>query len=163
VRRGQGKTSVMSLRSVCFAALAIVAGLGGVTLVALEGRDVAILHTTAVDGTPRRTRVWVADGNGALWVEAASADRPFYRDLLVQPLVELERATDRARFVATPVPGREAHDAIRRMLRENHGWADAWIGVLQDTSGSIAVRLDPASGVAPPDARVCVAHEVGCP
>jgi hypothetical protein len=156
----------MSFRSVCFLTLGALAAFGGVPLVALEGRDVAVLYTTGTEGELRRTRVWVADGDGALWVEAASAHRPFYRDLVAQPLVELERATGRAHYVATPVSGRAAHDALRRRLREKHGWADAWIGALQDTSGSIAVRLDPAPGTNPGptgDPRACAAHEAACP
>jgi hypothetical protein len=156
----------MSFRSLGFLTLAALAAFGGVTLVALEGRDVAVLYTTGTTGELRRTRVWVADGGGALWVEAASANRPFYRDLLAQPLVELERASGRARYVASPVSGRAAHDAIRRRLREKHGWADAWIGALQDTSGSIAVRLDAAPGTDPrttADPRACAAHESACP
>lgn len=153
----------MSLRSTFFIVLAAVAALGGITIVALEGRDVAVLYTAAGDGEPHRTRVWIADGDSVLWVEAASADRPFYRDVLARPLVELERTTGRASFVATPVPGPAAHDAVRRMLREKYGWADAWIGVLQDTSGSIAVRLDPAPARNDRRARACGVDEIGCP
>ena len=152
----------MTFRSVLLMALVVATMLGGITVVALEGRDVAVLRTTARDGGERRTRVWIAAEDGVLWVEAASAGRPFYLDLLEQSLVEVERATGRARFVATPLPGPAAHDAVCHKLREKYGWADVWIGLLQDTSGSIAVRLDPAP---PVDAHVrqCGANENECP
>ena len=42
-----------------------------------------------------------------------------------------------------PVPGDAGHRRIRRLLAEKYGWADTWIGLLTDTSRSVAVRLDP--------------------
>jgi hypothetical protein len=32
---------------------------------------------------------------------------------------------------------------VRSLLREKYGWADRWVGLLQDTSQAVPVRLDP--------------------
>ncbi len=88
-------------------ALRIVSGLlllavafGVVTWVALEGREVAVLHTRSADGESRSTRVWVADSGGAVWVEAANPERPFYMDILNTPAVQLERQGRQEAFTA---------------------------------------------------------------
>jgi hypothetical protein len=123
-----------------------VALAGIVTWTALEGDEVARLSTRAPDGSVRATRVWLADTDGAVWIEAASPERPFYRHLLANPRVVLERAGVARAYRATPVAGRAGHDRIRRLLRAKYGWADLWIGLFQDTSQSVAVRLEPIPG-----------------
>jgi hypothetical protein len=119
-----------------------VLGFAAVTLVALEAQEVVVLRTTAPDGTRRETRAWVADEDGASWVEAANAARPFLAHLDGHPEVELRRAGAWRRCRATAVPGPAGHARIRRLLAARYGWADGWIGALTDTSGSVAVRLD---------------------
>ncbi|HEY8518364.1 MAG TPA: nitroreductase/quinone reductase family protein [Candidatus Binatia bacterium] len=121
----------------------LVAAFAAVTLVALEGNEVAVMRTTADDGSARETRVWVAEHDGALWVEAATPERAFYRDLLARPEIEIVRGDAVLPVLARPQPGAEGHALIRSLLAAKYGWADWWVGLLQDTSGSIAVRLDP--------------------
>jgi len=113
------------------------------TLLALEGQEVVQIRTTAPDGSPRVTRAWVADDDGAAWLEAATPDRAWYRDLLRDPRFELVRGGATTSALAAPQPGPGGHERIRRLLREKYGWADAWVGLLQDTSQSIAVRVTP--------------------
>jgi len=127
------------------AALLLAFGLAfaATTLYALEGREVVVLRTKAADGSLRETRTWVADGDGSAWIEAAFADRPFYQQLLADPQIEVVRGGSVRRFRAVPMPNPDGHVRIRHMLAEKYGWADRWIGMLTDTSGSIAVRLDP--------------------
>lgn len=127
------------------AALAVgVALFGLVTWLALEGRDVAVLHTRAPDGSERTTRVWVAEADGALWIEAATPERPWYRDLQAQSELTLQWRGRSERRRAVPEPGAAGHRRVRAWLRAKYGWADAWVGLLQDTSRSIAVRLERA-------------------
>jgi len=121
--------------------VAIVAVLLLITLVALEGREVVVLRTFGGDGKVRETRVWVADDGGATWVEAANGDRPFYRDILQRSEVELVRGGELERFRAEPIATPDGHPKIRRLFSEKYGWADCWIGLIADTSNSIAVRL----------------------
>jgi hypothetical protein len=120
-----------------------LAAFGLVTALALESGGVAVLETRAPDGTPRETRVWVAEADGALWPEAATAERPWYRDVQLDPLVTLSRDGRDTVYRAVPEPGDEGHRRIRARLRERYGWRDAFVGLLQDTSASIAVRLEP--------------------
>ena len=123
---------------------AAVVSFAAVTLIALEGGEVVVLHTRAADGTPRATRTWIAAADGALWVEVANPERPFYRDIQTHARVDLERAGQTHPYTAVPHPGGDGHDRIRALLRERYGWADWWIGLLTDTSDSILVELRPA-------------------
>jgi hypothetical protein len=121
-----------------------LAGVGAlVTWFALESAEVAVLHARGADGGIERTRVWVAEAGGFLWIEAATPERGWYRALLHDPRVDLERSGRVEPHLARPMPGPEAHARIRTLLREKYGWADAWVGLLQDTSRSVAVRLKP--------------------
>ena len=129
------------------AALLLAFGLAfaATTLYALEGREVVVLRTKAADGSLRETRTWVADADGSAWIEAAFADRPFYQQLLADPQIEVVRGGIVRRYRAVPMPNPDGHVRIRHMLADKYGWADWWVGLLTDTSGSIAVRLDPVS------------------
>ena len=131
------------VRSVLVALAVSLLGFAAVTGLALESGGVAVLETRAPDGTPRTTRVWVAEEDGSLLVEAASAERPWYRDVLLDPMVSLKREGHVEAFRALPEPGDAGHRRVRELLRARYGWRDAWVGLIQDTSGSIAVRLEP--------------------
>ena len=126
------------------AAAAILIGLFAlITLAALEGQEVVIVHTTDPDGHARSTRTWIADDNGAAWIEAANPEREFYRSIVAQPEIEVERHGVVRRYYAVPLPNPEGHQRIRRLLADKYGAADWWIGLLADTSRSLAVRLEP--------------------
>jgi hypothetical protein len=131
------------LRKLLAAAAALLATFAGVAVLALESGGVAVLGTRAPDGTPRETRVWVAEGAGALWLEAATPERPWYRDVLLDPVVSLERDGHAGAYRALPETGEAARRRLRGWLRERYGWRDAFVGLLQDTSRSVAVRLEP--------------------
>ena len=133
----------MSLRRLAAVLAAAVLGFAGVTLLALEGREVVQLRTVTPEGSVRRTRTWVADADGAMWVEAANVQRPFLVDLRAHPDIELVRGGTVLPVRAVAVPGLDAHRKIRTLLAEKYGWADCWIGLLADTSRSEAVRLEP--------------------
>jgi hypothetical protein len=126
-------------------ALALAGGIAfaAITWAALEGHEVAVLETRAADGTPRRTRVWVAEEGGAPWIEAGNPEREFYADLQRDPRVVLERDGRLVAVIAQPMPGGAGHAKIRGLLREKYGLADWWVGCLVDTSRSVAIRLDP--------------------
>lgn len=140
---------VRALRFLLSASMATGLLFGAVTLAALEGGPVAVLRTTAGDGSERRTHVWFAREDGALWIESATADRPFYLDLVRRPdcLVDTREGpfspvtTTRVRTELLPEPG--GHDRIRELLASRYGWADRWVALLTDTSGSRAVKAVP--------------------
>lgn len=133
------------MRHALITAAALVLAFAATTLLALEGSEVVVLRTALNRSEPRATRVWIADYDGSPWIESASPEREFYRDILADPNVELQRNGERLKYRAVPVDGREGHELIRSLLRQRYGWADAWIGLLADTSNSIAIRLEPES------------------
>ena len=136
------------MRRALIVVIVLIAAFGVTTLVALEGGGVAVLTTTTPDGSARKTRVWFAESDGALWVEAATESRPFFVDLVARPelVVELRRSplapTETLTGIAQPVAEPGGHERIRSLLAAGYGWADAWIGLLQDTSQSRAVRIE---------------------
>ena len=132
----------MAPRRVLVAGGLAVLAFGAVTLAALEGREVVRLRTTMPDGGVRTTRTWVADADGVLWIESATPERPFLRDIAARPDVELVRGGRGLPMHATIVAGDDGHRRIRSLLREQYGWADRWIGLLTDTSRSVAIRLE---------------------
>ena len=135
-----------AMRSLVWALVALAVALlpfGGVTWFALEGHDVAILRTRTAEGAVRETLVWVADENGTLFVEAAAPERAWLLEAQAQPEIDLVHAGATTRYRAVPEPGAAGHAKIRRLLRAKYGWADPWVALLQDTSRSVAVRLEP--------------------
>jgi hypothetical protein len=132
-----------SLRAVA-ALAALGLGFGAVTWYALEGKEVGVLRTRRPDGSIQETHVWVAEDEAGPVIEAATAERSWYRNLLAEPGVELRRRHGSLhRYRAVPEPGDAGHERIRALLRAKYGWADVWVGWLQDTSRSILVRLEP--------------------
>ncbi len=129
----------MTTFAAALAAFAIL--LAALTWLALEGQEVALLRTVDAKGAIRETRVWVTRTGGYLLLEAATPERAWYRDILRSPSVELTLDGRTTAFRAEPVLGPDGHAHIRSLLREKYGLADWWVGLLQDTSQSIAVRL----------------------
>jgi hypothetical protein len=128
-------------RSLVAAGLAVLA-FGVVTLVALEGREVVVLRTRARDGSERATRTWIADGDGAAWIEAANPERPFLGDLARTPELVVDRRGRPLHCRATVAANPEGHARIRDLLAAKYGWADCWIALVADTRRSLALRLD---------------------
>ncbi len=131
------------LRTVGLVGVILLALFVGITWAALEFQDVAVLGTRAVGANLRSTRDWYARTQGVLWLETATPQRPWYLDIRSDPSIELEVLGKVSRFRAVPKPGAAGHRLIRSLFREKYGWADVWVGLIQDTSQSIAVRLLP--------------------
>ncbi len=115
---------------------------GAVTLFALEGHEVVVVRTRDAAGTEHTTRTWIADADGAAWIEAANPERPFLRDLEREPTLVLDRRGQALRCRASIAPNPDGHVRIRDLLAARYGWADRWIGLVADTRRSLAVRLD---------------------
>ena len=130
------KIAVVSL-GLALAALVLV------TWWALESGGVAVLETRAPDGSLRSTHVWFAEPDGKLWLEAGTPENSWYLDIQRDPLVSFSSLRRSGRYVAELLPDPGAHDRIRSLLREKYGVRDWWIGLLFDTSRSVAVELIP--------------------
>jgi len=142
----QAKLAQMrALKQASLALLVVLLFFGGVTWFALEGKDVAILRTQKSDGSTRETHVWIAEQGGVRFVEAATPDRAWLLEAQAQPEIELVQGGATTRWRVVPEPGAAGHAMIRRLLRAKYGWADQWVALLQDTSRSVAVRLEAIS------------------
>jgi hypothetical protein len=128
------------MKRLALGALVLAVGFAGLVAFALESGEVAVLRTGPE--VERETRVWVAEAEGAVWLEAATPERAWYQDVLSHPELILERPAATHRYRATPQPGAEGHARIRGLLRQKYGWTDSFVGLLQDTSRSVAVRLE---------------------
>jgi hypothetical protein len=142
---GGSSTGVrMRVRPVWLAAVVIgtlVVLAGGITWLALESAEVVVLRTRDAQGV-HETRVWIADEGPFAWLEAATPEREWYLRLLADPHGEIVRSGQAHAFRAVPEPGQGGHEKIRRLLRAKYGLRDWWVGLLQDTSRSVAVRLE---------------------
>ena len=132
-----------ALKRVALAVFVTIGLFGAITLAVLEGPEVVVVHTTDAAGTPRPTRTWIADDNGFSWIEAANPQREFYQHIVVHSDIEVERHGEVRRYHAVPIATPDGHRLIRRLLAEKYGFADAWIGLIADTSRSLAIRLEP--------------------
>jgi len=121
---------------------------------ALEWSGVAIVHTVAGDGSPRRTHGWVAEIDGQTWLEAGTPTNGWYLDVLERPSLELEIDGHTRAWIATPVPEATAHQRLREALRARYGLRDRWVEMFVDTTRSVAVRLGvPDRGAPESDSR----------
>jgi hypothetical protein len=132
------KRALLSTFGLLFAALL---GAGLFTAWALESGGVAIVETQAPDGSLRRTHVWFVEPEGALWIEAGTPQNPWFLDMERDPRLTFSAEGRSGDFAARRVAVRGARDRIRGLLREKYGIRDRWVGVLFDTSRSIAVEL----------------------
>jgi 2-iminobutanoate/2-iminopropanoate deaminase len=123
--------------------LALALAFAGLTWWALEGSDVAVLVTEAPGGAVRETHVWWVAQDGALQVEAATPERAWLAEALASGEVERIRDGRRDRLRVERLDDPAAHERMRALLREKYGLRDIWVGLLQDTSRSVAVRLSP--------------------
>jgi hypothetical protein len=128
-------------------ALATVAGLllvfAAITWWALESGGVAIVETHTPEGGLRTTHVWYAEPDGELWLEAGTPENPWFQDVRRDPRLRFQAERRSGRYNAEPVDGENGQHRIRALLREKYGVRDAWVGLLVDTSRSVAVRLVP--------------------
>jgi len=125
------------------AVLVLLALFGLITVAALEGPEVVVVHTRDPSGSVRTTRTWIADHDGFAWIEAANPEREFYRSIVADPEIEVERGGVLRRYNAVPLANPDGHQLIRQLLAEKYGVADWWIGLIADTSHSLAIRLEP--------------------
>lgn len=119
----------------------MVAAFGLVTWWALESSGVAVIETRTRDGALRSTHVWFAETDGELWLEAGTPENPWFQDIRSDPVLSFSAARRSGRYAAHPVSGPSGHEKIRSLLRRKYGVRDWWVGLLVDTSRSVAVRL----------------------
>ncbi len=129
------------VKSVLIGVATLLAAFGATTWWALESGGVAVIETRTPDDSVRSTHVWYTEPNGELWLEAGTPKNGWFLDVQENPDVRFQANGQSARYVARPVEDASGHDRIRSLIREKYGFRDRWIGLVVDTSRSVAVRL----------------------
>ena len=122
----------------------LVAAFGATTWWALESSGVAVIETRTPGGTVRSTHVWYTEPDKDLWLEAGTPENAWFQDVQQNPVLSFRANGRSARYVARPVDDPSGHSRIRSLIREKYGFRDRWVGLVVDTSRSVAVRLLPA-------------------
>jgi len=125
---------------------ASAAAFSAATLWALEAGGVAVVATRRPSGAVRSTHVWYAERNGELWLEAGTPENAWFRDILRDPALTFIANGISTPYVARRVDDPSGHSEIRSLIREKYGVRDRWVGLIVDTSRSVAVRLLPPEG-----------------
>ena len=114
----------------------------GLQVIATESGEVVVLRTFT-DGETQETRLWIVEDHGASWLRAGSPEAGWYRRILENPDIEVERGSELHEYRAFPMEGGHAVDRVNAAMFEKYGWAEAYIGLMIDRSRSVAIRLDP--------------------
>lgn len=132
------------MKPVLIGVATLLAAFGAITWWALESGGVAVIETRTADDGVRFTHVWYTEPNGELWLEAGTPENGWFIDIQANPAVRFEANGHSARYTARPEEDPSGHDRIRSLIREKYGIRDRWVGLVVDTSRSVAVRLLPA-------------------
>ncbi len=135
----------MRRATLALAALVLLAALFLLTvgLASESGEEIVVLTTTAEDGAPAETRLWVVDDAGHAWLRAGVPTSGWLVRLEAHPEVTVLRGGESLRLRAVPVREPATRDRIHALMREKYGFADRWISLIRDGTESVAVRLDP--------------------
>lgn len=134
------------MKPALIAAAALVAAFVAVTWWALESGGVAVIETRTPEGGPRSTHVWYTEPDGELWLEAGTPENAWFRDVQADSALTFRADGRSARYVARVVDDPAGHARIRALIREKYGFRDRWVGLIVDTSRSVAVHLVPQEG-----------------
>ena len=118
----------------------IVAG----TYLAGEQTEVVVLHTRDERGAEFSTKMWIVDLGDVNWVRVAHPRRAWYRRLLANPRVELERGGRVEARRAIPDASPETRLAVDEAFAAKYGLVDRWYGLLV-RDGAVPIRLVPAT------------------
>ena len=132
------------MKPVLMVVVTLVAAFGAITWWALESGGVAVIETRTPKGTVRSTHVWYTEPTKELWLEAGTPENGWFQDIQQNPVLTFRANRRSARYVARPVDDPSGHSRIRSLIREKYGFRDRWVGLVVDTSRSVAVRLLPA-------------------
>jgi hypothetical protein len=140
--RGARASGILPLvKTAALVLVAIAMAFAGVTWWAAESSQVALLETRRPDGSTRTTHVWYVRHDGSLWLEAGTPENGWYRDVARSPRLAIEIDGQSAEYRTEPVLDASGHAFIRGLMREKYALRDRWVGLLFDTSRSVAVRL----------------------
>ncbi|HEY8156621.1 MAG TPA: DUF2255 family protein [Myxococcota bacterium] len=132
----------MTFRRAILGSIAVWALIVAATYVAGEQTEVVLLHTRDERGAEFSTKMWIVDLGDVTWVRVANPRRAWYRRLLANPRVELERGGRREARLAIPEPTPEARLAVDEAFAGKYGLVDRWYGLLVRRD-AVPIRLVP--------------------
>jgi hypothetical protein len=132
----------VTFRRAILGSIAVWALIVAATYVAGEQTEVVLLHTRDERGAEFSTKMWIVDLGDVTWVRVANPRRAWYRRLLANPRVELERGGRREARLAIPEPTPEARLAVDEAFAGKYGLVDRWYGLLVRRD-AVPIRLVP--------------------
>jgi hypothetical protein len=109
---------------------------------ARSAREVAVLHTIAVNHEDRFATLWVVDDGPHLWIRAENRQRHWISHVRANPAVELRRNGQTLALRAVFFDSPEARAYVDPLFREKYGVADALRALLVERD-TLPIRLDP--------------------
>ena len=132
----------MSFRTIILASFAVWAVIVLGTYVAGEQTEVVRLQTRDETGQPWMTKMWVVDIGDVTWVRVANPQRAWYRRLLANPKVELERGGRKQPRLAIPDDSPQSRASVDAAFAAKYGLVDRWYGLLV-RHAAVPIRLVP--------------------
>ena len=115
------------------------------------GIEVVTVHSKRQDGSVKKTRLWIAENAGQLWLRAGVPNEAWLEHIAREPVIGLERNGTVTSYRAVPSTDTGERDRVHALMRDRYGFNDRLISMIRDGSKSIAVRLEPVEGGTRPD------------
>lgn len=115
---------------------------GAMALAGEMGGEVVIISSTDERGVPFETSLWIVEYRGSPYLRAGDRESAWVQRLKKNPTIQMERRGETATYLARPDPVNT--ERISAIVAQEYGWADRLIGVMRDSSKSLAIRLEPA-------------------
>jgi hypothetical protein len=129
------------VRTLIFLVALVGAGLAAALAMASEmGGEVVEITTRDDRDVEYKTSLWIVEDQGSEWLRAGSRESAWYKRLVANPEIRMQRNGQTFPYRATPV--REATPRINALMARDYGWADQVVGLMRDESKSVAVRLE---------------------
>ena len=132
----------MTFRRAILGSIAVWALIVAGTYVAGEQTEVVVLHTRDERGAEFSTKMWVVDLGDVTWIRVENPRRAWYRRLLANPRIELERGGRLEPRLAIPEPTPEARLAVDEAFAAKYGLVDRWYRLLVRRD-AVPIRLIP--------------------
>lgn len=121
--------------------LGLVVAAFALQIIASETGEVVVIETQDGDGVAR-TRLWVVEDAGQLWLRSGGEGSHWYERLVAEPEITLERQGRSADYLAHPEPDRVHR--INDLMAAKYGWRDTVVGwFVGNRSADVPVRLEP--------------------
>ncbi len=111
--------------------------------------EVVTLHTRGADAEWETTPLWIVEIDGSEYLRAGQPEGSgWVTRLRANPEVRLER-DGQLREVRLIADGSQLQ-LVNQKMSERYGWADDFVGLMGDRSGSLPFRIEPAQPPASP-------------